>query len=285
MRTYFEVTFNSWGIGRVAFQLAKHLPPGLQQVSDPGTAELQVFHVIGRHDHILHQTQELLAEGKQYVIIQYVLESSRTPNPEKWHDIWDKAKFVWSYYDLSKYIPPERFYHQPLACDPDNFFVANVDKKYLVGANGNDHARECVTEVRLAAWLHGKGKVAHVGLPITADPNVDYYSNISDDELRQVYNACTWWAALRRKDGFEMPAVEALMCGVTPIMFDTPNFRQWFDGLAAFVPESESDKLTDHIRAVFARPPVPLTNTQIEDIRQRFNWPRIIKGFWDRCMS
>ncbi len=282
MKTYFEVGFPSWGVGRVAFQMAKYLPKEIEQAGDPGSAKFTVLHVIGRRDHMLNTAKKIIAEGNQYAVIQYALQSTRNPNPKEWLELWNHAKVVWSYYDLQKYTS-HNFYHAPLAADPNVFYPMNIDKKYIIGANGDDYARECVGEVRLAAWETQK-RVAHVGNKLTDDPNVDYFKNITDDELRKVYNSCQWWASFRRKDGFEMPAVEAMMCGVRPIVFDTPNYKQWFNGLAEFVPEVDSEKLSVILKHMLKSEPKPLSPEEVIEVKNRFSWGKIIKGFWERCM-
>ena len=52
--------------------------------------------------------------------------------------------------------------------------------------------------MQLAAYQLG-GRAVHIGTNFNHSPVVDYCENIADDDLRGVYNACQWWAALRRK--------------------------------------------------------------------------------------
>jgi hypothetical protein len=284
MKAFYEVTFPSWGIARVAFQLAKFAPPQITAASDPDAADLLVLHVMGRRDHMLHWAKEMLANGKKYAVIQYVLQSSRNPDPKDWQELWKNAVCVWSYYDLHAYMG-DNFYHAPLAADPAKFFPQpDVPKKYLVGTNGADYARECVGELRLAAWRAG-GKTVHMGQKLNDDPNVDYFKDITDEEIARLYNACWYWGALRRKDGFELPCVEALFCGVRPIVFDTPNYHQWFDGLAEFVPELDSEKLTMKLERLFKNGTNLLSPAEVAEANERFNWQRIITGFWQRCTT
>jgi hypothetical protein len=82
-----------------------------------------------------------------------------------------------------------------------------------------------------------------------------------------------------------MIAVESLLCGTRPIMFDTPNYRQWFDGLAEFIPEESVSMTSYYLYKVFKKEPVLVSDAEIEDARKRFDWERLVKGFWERCLN
>ena len=274
----------SCGTDRVLTNLVKYLPPNFTIVDDPLLADLTIVHVVGRHDHVTQRVQKIKNAGHQYAIIQYVLQSCRNPDPNDWLELWNGAKVVWSYYDLKNYIP--NIYHAPLAADSNIFYKENnIEKKYLVGTNSDNYKTECIGEIGLAAY-GAKGKVVHFGTHFGSDPNVDDVGIVKDDNaLRAVYNSCKWFSALRRYDGFEIIALEALLCGVRPIMFDTPNYRQWFNGLAEFIPEVSAGEVTRILRGVFRKEPRLVTDNEISEIKLKFNWEKIIKGFWERCLS
>jgi hypothetical protein len=281
MRVYYNVGFDSWGLNRVVMELERYLPSDFQTTGDFDSADLTVLHVVGRRDHILRDVHRILQDGKKYAIIQYAFQSTRNPNPGDWLEIWDNAHVVWSYYDLSQYV--KNFYHAPLASNSDVFYKQDAEKKYIVGTNGNCYKAECIGEAHLAAW-EVNGRAIHMGEKFGDNPIVDYVTNISDDDMRLFYNQCVHFSSLRRKDGFEMPAIEALLCGVRPIMFDTPNYRQWFDGLADFIPECGIGETAGRLKRLFKAEPSPVTNEDIEEVKRRFNWERSVKGFWERCM-
>ena len=285
MRVFFDVPFESRGIRRIAFQLAKYLPDSIEIATDPRSADISVIHVIGRRDHVLEQSKDYLNLGHKYAVIQYVLNSCRNPKPSDWAELWNNAKVVWSYYDLKKHIP--NMYHAPLAADPLMFFPEQQEKKYLIGVNSNSvksYDTECIGELRLATFRANK-TMLYIGDPFGTDPNVEIKTNNSDNEMRLLYSQCHWFSALRRKDGFEMVAVEALLCGVRPIMFDTLNYRQWFDGLAEFISEDTPQNTARQLQQILSGNPKPVTNTEIEETKRRFNWQKIIEGFWKQCMS
>lgn len=265
---------------RIETALREHLPSHLEITEEYGKADLHVMYIIGRHDHRTREAQKLLSDGKRYAVIQIVLGSCRNPDPADWQELWGGADVVWSYYDLPGDF---NFYRAPLAAEPKMFYKEDIEKEYQVGCQSDDFKRECVGELQFALWYVRKEKRgAHVGTNFNSNPLVDYYQNISDDEMRTLYNKCKWFSCLRRKDGFEMPAVEALMCGVRPIMFDQPYFRHWFDGLAWFIPEGSPQNVAASLMGVLKHDPKPVAPEEIEETRRRFNWKQIVEGFYAR---
>lgn len=281
MNVFFDLPNKSRGMGRVEFNLNKFLLPSMTRVDKEDDADFVVIHINGRHDHRTRQAMRIKESGREYAVIQYVLTSCRNPNPLDWSDLWDNAKVFWSYYDLKKYVP--NMYHAPLAADPETFYKQDEEKKYLVGTIGVDYKKECIGETRLAAFT--SGRTVHVGPEFTKDANGDTFQNVSDDEMREIYNQCKWFSVLRRDDGFEMPGLEAALCGVRPIMFDTPNYRQWYDGIAKFVPEEASGKVVANLKKLFREEPSQVTDAEIESIKEKFDWKKIIEGFWERCSA
>ena len=279
MKIYLDNPTDSIAINRVVENLEKYMT-GVR-VSDKADADLIVLHVFGRNHHVLRETESILKSGKKYAIIQYAMKSTRNPNPSDWKPIWDGAKVVWSYYDL----PTPNLYLAPLASEPSVFYPVDIEKNFVVGTLGVRacYSSECFGEVHLAAH-QSVGKVVHVGEKPNENPIVTYYSGISNDELRLVYNRCNWFSALRRKEGFEIPAIEALLCGVRPIMFDTPDYRRWFDGLAKFIPENSVEGTVKSLRDTFRGETWPVTEADIEETKLRFNWEKSIKGFWE-CIN
>jgi hypothetical protein len=269
----------SFGHDRVINALSKYMPATFERVELPDEADLIILHAIGRNQHITKQAQDIKAQGKQYAVIQYSLQSTRNPSPVDWIPLWVGAKVVWSYYDLNEYAPS--FYHAPLAADPAVFYRQPTEKIYKVGTMGNCFRDECIGEVQLAAWLINERSI-HVGKNFNSNPFVDYRQNLTDDQLREVYNSCIFFSCLRRKDGFEMPVVEALLCGVRPIVFDTPNYHQWFDGLAIFTPEASVKDTMNNVKRILRSTSV-VTDEEIEETKRRFNWRNIITDFWSMC--
>jgi len=281
MNVYLGTLSTAWSVSRIITALSANLPSNLERVNDPAQAELIVLHVTGRNEHTIRYAQEIKAQVRNYAVIQYALKSTRNPNPQDWYPLWKDAKVVWSYYDLKEHT--SNFYHAPLAAGSDLFYPQEAKKKYIVGTIGNCYQAECIGEVQLAAWQTA-ARALHIGENFNSNPIVDYVSGVSDDQMRELYCSCKWISSLRRKEGFEMPAVEALLCGVRPIIFDTPNYRQWFDGLAEFIPEGTPKNITGRLKKIFKADVKPVTDDEIEETKKRFDWKRSVGGFWERCL-
>jgi hypothetical protein len=263
------------GVERIIGKINEYAPPGTELTQTEAYADLVIFHVTGRHDHVLADTRRVRANGQRYAICQYSLASTRNPNPRDWIEIWEHASPLWSYYDLRGYA---EMYLAPLGADPNIFHPVEAAKDYLIGTLGIAYKDECVGECQIAAHTL-RGRSVHVGPNFNSNPMVDYLSDISDSDLCLTYNRCRWFGVLRRGDGFEMPAVEAILCGVRPIMFDKPNFRLWYAGTAEFIPEGDpASVVQDLVRVLKADRPI--TDAEIADARRRFDWEMIMKGLW-----
>lgn len=266
MNVYFEPygVANTAGNRRIYSALRKHMPVGVYE-SSYNTADMIIYYVCGRHDQLERAISEL--HGRKYVIIQIALQSTRNPNPKDWMSIWNNAKLVWSYYKL----PLDDYYHAPLAADPEIFhLVHGVDRNILVLTNGSTIDNESLSEVHEAANSVG-GIAEHV-------------SGVSDFELCIKYNSANFVSALRRKDGFEMPAIEGLLCGARPIMYDTPNYRQWFDSLAEFIPETDPLSVIEELKLLFKKPFRSVSLTESLEVLKKFDWGNITREFWSRIV-
>lgn len=282
MKVYFDISWNSVSVKRVVSALAKYLPAGLE-ISDADSADLIVLHQRGRHDHMTVESRKIFYSDKQYAVIVHALRNTRNPDPEDWMELWNDAKVVWAYEDLRPWIP--NLYLAPFGADPTVFYKEDAEKKYLVGTESNSFKDECIGEVRLAAFK-AQGNSVHFGTTFGEDPIVTNLGEVTDDSvLRKTYNQCQWFSALRHHNGFEMIAVESLLCGTRPIMFDTQNYRQWFDGLAEFIPEESVSMTSYYLYKVFKQESKPVSVAEIIETQKRFDWKRLVKGFWEQCLN
>lgn len=124
----------------------------------------------------------------------------------------------------------------------------------------------------------------HLGPDLKLGPGVEYHLDIPDRKLAGLYSMCQFVAGLRRCEGFEMPAAEGLLCGARPIMFDAPHYRAWFDGLAEFIPETDAASVTNALEGLFREGAVPVSQSEKWDARGRFDWQRLVTGFWTKVL-
>ena len=275
---------------RIVAALKNHAPrKGVEFTLNENEADLVVLHVIGYPETVEH-VKALRDADKRYVIIQYNMRSTQCPDIKGWEEIWHNARLVWSYYDLRAMAAADQatfsfpFYQSPLGVDPvfGQFVQMGYSVKlYTMMSSGFLAESETVGEVAEAIKRVG-GRHFHLG-PKEVAPNADQWGlGISDYLLADVYSRCCWVAGLRRCEGFEMPAAEGLVCGARPIMFDAPHYRQWFDGMAEFIPETNDFEATvSSIVEIFNRGFRLVNEEERQAAMSRFNWKNIIPGFWE----
>lgn len=281
------------GLHRVARALIQYVPPDIEIVSSPSEADLLVVHSIG------HGSMELLKDyDRDYAVIQYCLLTTEDSSYRAWYPYWKSAKVVWSYYDLADFarraidrgdIPAgvnseslmPHFYHAPLGVDGDVFRpIRPTRKRFVVGTSGyiaeTEGVRECYDAARRLEL-----PMFHLGPDLKLGPGVVNAHRIGDREVSEFWSLCTFVAGLRRIEGFELPALEALASGSRPVCFDAPHYRQWFGEHAEYVPETDPDTVAQHLFELFRKPCRAVTDAERAHVLQTFNWQRIAQGFWE----
>lgn len=242
---------------RVVNALRESLPPSFEEVnslSNLGPNDVQVLHVISQ--------DALSYAGKlrhKYVVIQYCFKTAGGDISD-WREMWYHSLLVWSYYDLSSYLPESNFgddvdwpfldaviYHAPLGIDkefinPDNYAPTKSRNAIVTTGFVSGPGAEAIEEVWQAALQLGM-HVYHVGCDrvqgAVTKPNVSFHVGLSDKDLAFLYSSCGWVSALRYVEGFEMPAVE--------------DMRRWYGKLARYVPDGlVGDDLVHFLRVLFA---------------------------------
>lgn len=312
MKIYLELPEESRGIGRVYTALAARLPEGWELTKDSMEADHIVLHIVGRHDQNLRKAQWCKKYNIPYSVIQYCLRSTKNPNTADWFEIWKDARTVWSYYDLRQALADDghelektpNFYLAPLGVDTKVFKDRNktgsckvcgevydnhIDKKhdffpsrkYSILASSqhalSESARECV----LASQEVGR-EMVFLGHELRRGSDVVCISGISDIELSDLYSHCEFVSGLRRIEGFELPAIEGLMCGARPVFFDKPHYRLWFDGIAEFIPEGTREEVVESLKQLFLKGTLPVSSGEKAFAKQLFNWDTIVEGFWKK---
>lgn len=265
------------GLHRVARMLAKFAPAGVEIVPAIPLADLVVCHVIGW----AHWEELRAAIGdRRYAIIQYCLRTTERP-AQDWWPVWKRAEAVWSYYDLLRGSPVDfPFYRAPLGIDPA-FTPCGCAKPYLVGTSGYVDGMEAIGE--WATVAHGAGrKQFHLGPDLHLPGNVTYANGLTDASLALSWGKCQYVSGLRRTEGFELPAYEGLACGARPVMFDREDAWHWLGEHAEYIPED--DQVVASLSQLVTRPYRPVTTDEIAWARETFDWGRIVRGFWDRCV-
>jgi hypothetical protein len=274
---------------RIISALKANAPTNIQFVTTKDEADLVIFYASGWRRYFKWEIERLKNKSKKYAIIQISIRTTRTPSTLDWIPLWHNAEVVWSYYDLpalcreDKTAPEFNFYHAPLGVDPV-FKESPAKKKYVIATNGHDYTAEYIPECVTAARKVGK-EVFHIGPPIPGNPDIPSANEVSDKELAEIYSACEFVSGLREGEGFELPVIEGLVCGARPIVFDRPDNRHWFENLALFIPEASGGKIVKDLNKIFENGAKPVTKTEINKVKRRFNWKKIIPEFWRKILE
>lgn len=276
------------GIKRVAAALERYKPADVQFVAWAHEADLVIHHVVGVSNFGSTPIDRVIADqGRPYAILQYCVRTTERPTAAFWHPIWRGAKTVWSYYDLDRFCFDAlghtfpHFYYAPLGADADVFIPSSrAGKLFTIGTTGYVADTECLGECAEATRQVG-GAMVHLGPDLSLGRHVASYPGVTDETVARLWSECAWVAGLRRVEGFELPAVEGWLSGARPVLLDAPHYRKWFGEFADYVPEAEPYIVTQALRDLFARPR-PVTPAEIAVARERFDWNRLCKGFWER---
>jgi glycosyltransferase involved in cell wall biosynthesis len=85
---------------------------------------------------------------------------------------------------------------------------------------------------------------------------VDYRRSPSQPELRELYNSCAVFLQAGGKEGWGLPAAEAMACGCALVSFDTGGSREYAEGgvTAVVVDGADPAALGDAAAALLERP-------------------------------
>lgn len=299
MKVYLTIPQPSRGLQRIADALTRYAPPSVEVVESIADADLVVLYAIGRCEQLTAQAEWLTSLGKKYAVIQVCLRSTQKPHVFDWYDLWDEATVVWSYYDLVRLCREDgstywvhnspRLYHAPLGADAEVFkYDPNVRKIFTIATSGSSYLSESVRECWLATIPIEDSAVFHVGPRLQRSKSsraVVVYSDDCDDIcLSASYQQCAYVSALRRKEGFELPGIEGLLCGARPICFRGHDWEWNYGSFAEYIEETDRQGVIDQLVELFRGPYRVVAEQEITAARERFNWETICKGFYDKIL-
>jgi hypothetical protein len=270
---------------RTADALRRYAPKGVEIVDRSRGADLRVLHVIGIEDLQSH------CDAGPYAVMQYCWKTARGSSRE-WNRIWVGASLVWSYYDLP--VPPGTpFLRAPLGVDSHAFqWGPDETRQDLVVTSGYvaGPGAESIEEVAEAALRSGM-EVVHIGpqnvegMARRTESTWSARMGLSDQELAGILRRARWVSGLRRVEGFELPALEAIACGARPIVFNRPDMRHWYAGHAIMVDECGGDPLVEALTRIFQTLRCPVSWSEREEVVARFSWERMASEFWKAVLA
>ena len=296
MKVYLTPPQPSRGLQRIADALTRYAPESVTITPFHDEADLVVVYAIGRRERILGQTRHLLEKRRKYAIIQVCLRSTMSPFTKDWFDIWRGAQVVWSYYDLQRainidvthgrpYLKLDNHLHAPLGVDSSVFRDYEMPRDhYVIATSGVSRLQESVREC-IEAAKQVDGRIFHVGDSSPSWKGITRFSDgMNDEKLAMCYSACEFVSGLRRKEGFELPAAEGLLCGARPICFDTPDYRWNYKEWAEYIHEGTRQEVVDQLVQLFKQGARPVTEQERTEAAAWFNWKRVCGEFWGRCL-
>jgi len=290
MKIYFETDLGGWALVRIRQAIRENLPVDVIEVPTRGEADLVILYIIGRLNHNFQDIDLLKKGGTKVIVLQCALRSTRNPNTVDWIPLWKMADLVWSYYDLPALIREDgngeadfNFFHSPLGTDRQ-FQPHSRNKDFMIVTLGRSHRAESLHEVWTAVYQAGF-EGCHVGKVFDYYPGLTYFPEGGHRaRIAGFLSQCHYVSCLRRKEGFELTAVEGLVCGTRPIFYDRPHYRNWFGDFGEYIPEGTPNEVIASLIDLFNRPVRKVYEQERIAAREKFNWETILKGLWERCL-
>jgi hypothetical protein len=283
MLVYAEVLPTS--LGRVMYRINKALkqyaPEWVKFTSNKDEADLQILDVIGKG------SLEFLYVDN-YVLMQHCFLSSDDSSRDFWLPHISKAKMMTSYMNLPSLVGDNsfNFHRMPIGVDPNTFFRTDAEKVNLVLTTGYVASTESIAEVYDAVRSVSSDMI-HVGGNLNLGIGSRHYENISDESLNSLYNKSYYVSGLRKMEGFEAPIIEGLLCGTRGICYNKEHYSYWFGDLVEYVEEDDyamiglySEKTKEQVESIFKSEYRPVTDKEIQLVKDKFSWEVIMKDFW-----
>ena len=295
------------------------------------------------HVHVAHQWPPGLdrpVEGSWVLMQPWEFGSL----PKAWlpalHDVdevWAYSRSVRDCY-LEAGVPSDRVHVIPLGVDPEGFrpgleplalppgpdfrflfvggtiFRKGIDVLLSAFARAfqpNDGVGLVIKDMGTKSFYRGQTAGAKVAALRERGYSVEYIDrDLDENEIARLYAACDCLVHPFRGEGFALPVVEAMACGLPVIVtgagpvldyaseeraFLIParrgNFAEWRVGNLETIGrpwlwEPDSDALVEHLRAVVADPAAARAKGKAasERIRDRFTWARRLRLLRNVCM-
>jgi glycosyltransferase involved in cell wall biosynthesis len=285
MKIYAEVLPTT--LGRVVYRINKNLkqfaPPWAEFTKDPTQADVQILDVIGKGSLEFIKNDNL-------IMFQHCYLTTETSDPAFWYPIFSSAKLVASYIDIPKLLGRDdfNFLRTPWGVDPNSFFsLGPVHKHFDVLSTGYVSSTESIQEAYNAVVRLG-GHMVNIGHNFKFGRGFSHAENISDAELRKLYERSRYVIGLRKMEGYELPILEGLLCGTRGICYNSDHYTHWFGDLVEYIEEDPlslcgveySKVVEDQIYNIISEPYREVTKEEKELVINKFSWENIYKRIW-----
>jgi len=288
MKIYFPYDRKiSRAMERIRQAFIKYAPAETVFVNTPEADAVHCIHFIGQNTRedtckIFGSIMDVptLPKTSKYIVFLHFGNFFYPEMEKDFHRLLENAVLVITY--TSSFATTKcNLYETAWGYEPLIFNVLNVEKKYTVLATGYLADAEAIDAIFLACYKSMTSMV-HIGGHLDhawREPTYTRFINISDDDLRLLYNQSRYVSALRRDPSYELPAVEGYACGCQPICFPHYGPKKWFSDFAIFVPQLPRDELVLHLIELFKKPIEVKPNPEI---LKRFYWQTIMESVWKK---
>jgi len=276
---------------RIRQAFVKYAPLGTEFINRPERDALHCIHWMGQNpkehtarDEILFSQPTLPLTGKHLVF----LHCPNWPYPqyeEQYRRILRGAELVVThtpeFLSYSGPIEGVKTHITPWGYDPEIFYQVPEPKRFTVLTTGYSAEQEAIDSV-IEACYRMQLSVIHVGRLqgyVSPTPTFTSIENVSDQDLRTLYNRARFVSGLRREGGFELPILEGYACGAQPITFDHAGSQRWFKDFAILVPLLPKNELTFKLMGILRE---PRAITPDPRILERFRWSKIMGEVWSQ---
>ena len=109
---------------------------------------------------------------------------------------------------------------------------------------------------------------------VAASPRVHLTGYVPDEDLRRIVAGARVLAYPSRREGFGLPPLEALACGVPVVVSDLPVLREVLGGHARFVPVGDAEALSAGLAATLSEERTPAGTAAARAHAASFTWER-----------
>jgi glycosyltransferase involved in cell wall biosynthesis len=277
MKVYLEVEPAS--LGRAMYRINKAMkefaPQSIQFTTSPEDADLQVIH--STDNNVIN-----LIKNNNFVLLQYCIYTEAPPT-ETWPYFFNKSKLVISYVDLPTLTGDNNFnfYRTPFGVDPKIFYKTDIVKTFTFLSSGYVPWYEAIKEV-YDAVTEAKGFMAHLGYNFNYGRGFYHFENLSEDDLRKLYNESFFVSGLRRIEGFEFPVIEGTLCGARGVCFNEEYYTHWYEDFVEYVNSGEPEYVVKQLVDLINKPYRAVTDKEIEYVKDKFSWETIVKNIWKK---
>jgi len=273
----FEYTHPAWGFAfkRISNAFHQHAPEWVEWVPTWEQADVNLVHVVGGGE------VPILQLPKPKIIIQHCYFTA-SPNELDYPKYWEEALLTCSFHKLPNYTDKKFNYHgMPWGADNEIFSIINTQaREFKIGTTGHIAETEGIDKVYEAIQQIPGAAMWHTGQNFGWDPNkYRFYNYMPDQYFYQLLNHTQYISAMRFIEGFELMAIEGLMCGARPIVTQDDTY-DWYRKHAYTVDTTKD--IVPQLISILENPPRPITAEEYEEIVNTFSWKTIMNNFYER---